>query len=420
MRGILGPLVYAILRALDRVLQLLVRPRADRVCFLSIPDHADNAFHTYRHLVVARSGLELVWLVGDLGLVERIEAEFARLTRDRPDHGHRVRVVARRSVRGYLTYLTCRYVFHSQGAYAFSRWGHRRHVVNLWHGMPIKAIGRLNRRTPSIKEAFGTVQVATSHAWRYLIATAFAADPADVLVTSLPRCDALQFVDARSTTREVVRAALDVPSDHRLVLWMPTWRVQDGRAFVHRGLDAISERRALAAGPRARSFLDDLPAWALPALEDACADHGCTLVIKLHPLDSLAGTQQGLDLPDARWLTSPTLADHEIHLYDLLAASDGLLSDLSSVVIDYLVTGRPIGLIGFVEEAYDRDLLFPVSLFRDSARFDDLSDPETVDAFFADVAAGKLLDPRTDELTRVLYETVGTRGAEQVVSHVGL
>lgn len=414
-----GPAVYALMRAVDRLLQLLVRPRADRVAFLSIPDHADNAFHTYRHLVTTRSGLEVVWLVGDTQVTQRIEAEFDRLTEGRPEHGLRLRVVPRRSLRGYLTYLTCMYVFHSQGAYAFSRWGHRRHVVNLWHGMPIKAIGRLNRRTPSIKEAFGTVQVATSHAWRYPIAAAFAADPDDVLVTSLPRCDALQFADARSSDPDAVRAALGVPADRRLVLWMPTWRVQDGRAFVHRGLDALAERRALASA-RGRSFLDDLPDWALHTLDDACARHGCTLVVKLHPLDSLNTAEVDLGLEHVRWLPSPALLDSGIHLYDLVAASDALLSDLSSVVIDYLVTGRPIGLLGFVEDDYDRDLLFPLSLFRESRRCDDLVDPAAADAFFADVAAGRCIDPRTDELTRVLYETVGTRGAERVVTHVGL
>ena len=419
MRGMVGPAVYAVLRAVDRLLQLLVRPRPDRVAFLSIPDHADNAFHTYRHLATTRSGLELVWLVGDTSMTDRIEAEFARLTVDRPGHGHRLRVVPRRSLRGYLTYLTCRFVFHSQGAYAFSRWAFRRQVVNLWHGMPIKAIGRLNRRTPSIKEAFGTVQVATSHAWRYPIAAAFAADPADVLVTSLPRCDALQFADARSSSVDQVRTTLDVPEHHRLVLWMPTWRVQDGRAFVHRGLDAIAERRALAS-TRARSFLDDLPDGTMEALEQACDRHGCTLVVKLHPLDSLNGADVDLGLTHVQWLTSPALVDHGIHLYDLVAASDALLSDLSSVVIDYLVTGGPIGLLGFVEADYDRDLLFPLSLFRESRRCDDLVDDDAVDAFFRDVAAGRRVDPRTDDLTRVLYETVGTHGAERVVSHVGL
>lgn len=414
VRGTVGSGVYAVLRGLDRALQVLVPPRRQQVGFLSIPDYTDNVYYAYRHAVRTRTGLELVWLVGDPSVAPRIEAEFADLTRDRPDHGHRLRIEQRRSLRGYLLYLRSRHSFHSHGAYAFSRWAFRRHVVSLWHGMPIKAIGRLNQVSASRKQPFGSLHVATSQAYRYIIACAFGVPADDVLVSGLPRCDALRFGDARATTPAEVRDRLDIPEDHRLILWMPTYRVQHDTPFVHTAT-RLDRRRG-----GDRSFLDDLPDGALAAFSDACAAHGCTLVIKPHPFDVV--NHHPVDVGDrhVRFLTSSAFLDTGIQLYDLLAATDGLVSDLSSVLIDYLVTDRPIGLIGFSAATYDRDLVLPMDLFLASDRFHSLSQPGQVDAFCRDVRAQRSFSMQTGEFTTLLQAELPEPSAETVLTAVGL
>ncbi len=414
VRGRVVAAAYVALRVIDRLLQVVVPPRDDRVCFLSIPDHTDNAYYAYRHLVKTRTGLEIVWLVGDLGVADQIHREFSALVATRPDHGHRLRVEPRHSLRGYLVHLRSRWTFHSHGAYAFSRWAFRRDVVNLWHGMPIKAIGRLNTVSASRKQGFGSLHVATSAPYRYVIACAFGVPASRVVVSGLPRCDALRFADARSHTRDEVRDRLEIPHGRRLVLWMPTYRVQEDAPFVH-AASRLERRRGAQ-----RSFLDDLPDWALPALADACAAHDCTLVIKPHPFDVVNHRPVDLGLDEVRFLTSPDFLATGLQLYDLLAATDGLVSDLSSVIIDYLVTGRPIGLIGFDPDTYDRDLVLPMELFSASRRLHALADPTDVDAFLRDVQEGRSFLDTTDELSALVHEDVDGPSAEHVLAEVGL
>lgn len=393
------PRTRPLLRVVDRVLQVLLRPRPGRMCYLSIPDHTDNAYYVYRHAVLTRSGLEHVWLVEDRAVAETITREFEALVADRPGHGHRLRIAKRWSPTGYLLYLTSRTVFHTHGAYAFSDVAWRgREIVAVWHGMPLKAIARLNRVTTNLHPTFASSSIASSTFWRYIIAGCFALDAYDVHLTGLPRNDALRFPEARDTDAATVRRRLDVPEGHRLLLWMPTYRTS----------------------PTPRSFVDDLPAWVLGALERACADHDVTVVVKLHPFDSLNDAGAPLaDHPHLRVMTAPAWQDSGIQLYDLVAASDGLLSDISSIIFDYLATTRPIGLLGFDRDTYDREELVPVELVRESERFRALDDESALVDFVRDVRDGLECPLAPGDVARALYEEPPGRSAELVLRAFG-
>lgn len=385
------------LRLLDRLLQRLVPVRARRVCYLSVPDYTDNAFYLYRRAVSTRTDLEHVWLVDDPGVRERIHREFDELVTGRDGHGHQVKVVRKLSLSGYLHYLTSRTVFHTHGAYMFSNRAHRRHVVALWHGMPIKAIGRLNRVSTNPKPTFATAAIATSQLYRYIMATSFGLDAHDVEVTGHPRCDAFHHPAARGTELAEIRRRVGVSEGQRLVLWLPTHR---------------------AGG---RSFVDDLPAWGVEALERACAESSCTLVVKLHPFDALNDSSDGLEgMQHMRLLRSDEWLREGIQLYDLIAASDGLLTDISSVLIDYIITGRPIGIFAFDEERYDREPVLPYELFFTSSRFDVLEAAKDVQRFFAAVRDGQEVHPPPSDVAAALHEHVDGPSAELVLARYGL
>lgn len=389
---------------LDRVLQSLVPPVRNRVCYRSLPDYTDNAYFVFRHALQTRNDLSHVWLVVDMTLAEAIRADFDRTTASAGTKGHSLIVVHRRSLRGYWLHLRSRWIFHTHGIYRMCTAALRgRVVVCLWHGMPIKCVGRLNRVTPNPYPTFGTLHLATSHFFRYVIAAAFAVPPWQVTLGALPRCDSLRRGRPPDADRARIGQRLRLPTDRRWIVWMPTYRTEE--KLTHR--------------PR-RSFIDDLPPGLLGALDAACAKHGCTVVVKLHPLDVLNDAESPIESPYVRWIKAADWARERIQLYDLIAASDALLSDISSVLIDYIPTGRPIGLFALDRDAYPRELVFPLDNLRRSRRIDDLSSVDAVMAFVQKAEAGVESSMQGNDFAQVLHEDFPESGSEHILHTAGL
>ena len=363
MIGVVG---RQLLRGLHRVLTLLVPTVPDRICYLSSPDYGDNAYYQFRHLLTSATPREHVWLVNDAASLKKVLQDFPAAARQR---GHTLYCVRKGTLRGYLFFLRARWVFYSHGLYGFARSSHRRTVVCLWHGMPIKNIGALQGEVPARFLPFGDVHVASSAFFRYVIACAFRVPPGRVHVTGLPRCDVLMMPNLAEFSRQDVRARLGLPSAQKLVLWLPTFRQ--------------SQREAAVGSSRARSFLDDVPAQLLRDLGAAAAAHNCRVVIKLHPKDSL--NQRGSQAPETGIdvLGQQQWSALGLPLYDVLAAADGLISDVSSVLVDFLPMGRPIGLLGYDAATYNRQLSFPIEWLLAEPHVHALEASDDRAAFFA-------------------------------------
>lgn len=404
-------LVIALLAPVHHVLQHLVPTRSNQIAWRSTPDYGDNAFHLYRHLLLTRPGLDHCWLVDDTAVRDRVLDDLGAWA-EATQVDNTVRVVAAQSMRGYWTFLRSRHVFHTQGVFRWVRSAVRRDVVSLWHGMPIKAIEALYpgaRPDP----AFGTLHLAMSEPYRQVVADAFRVQPRQVLLAQLPRCDVLNAPSPLAVDRERIKRALGVPAGKRLVLWMPTFRTPEDFHIRPPGIAGF------------RTFLDDLPAGLWEAIDESAGRADCHVVLKLHRGDPLASTgfdprEWGLEhvryVPKSGW--SQLQADLHVDLYDVLAVTDGLISDISSVMIDWLLTTKPLGMVGFDASTYVRKVLIDVGRLRDSARVHDLSDPTGIEDFFARLAAGR--DACSDpELNDWLCRSDLGPGGEAILSAIG-
>ena len=298
----------------------------------------------YQHVLENRCGLEHIWLVENVELAEHIAAKH--MESDRGRARSKVSVYRKKSVRGYLAYLTCFCTFHTHGAYTFSRWVHKRHVVSLWHGMPIKCIGKLDASAPNGRPVFGTLHIATSTFFRYINSSAFDVPLDKVHVCGMPRCKALKKGFISDKQRTDIRDMLQI-SGSKIVLWMPTFRVL-AKSRVNVGFK--------------RSFLDDVNESLLKEIDMIAEEYDCVVIVKLHPFDPLNYEEIGLGFKCIKLIKSEEWTKFRIQLYELVACSDALMSDISSILVDYLVTGRPMATLGFDEETYSRDLTFPIEM----------------------------------------------------------
>ena len=221
--------------------------------------------------------------------------------------------VRKNSPVGLWCFLTARYVFFSHPC--FTRSFPRNVVsVNVWHGMPVKKIGWLLDGDCGIE---CTLTPVTSPFWGEIMQRAMTPG-GELPPIGLPRNDRL-FSD-----RAAVMEKLGLPADRKLLTWLPTYRKSV------RGLPR--EDGKTAGNPFEMPDVD--PA----ALNAWLAERNALLVAKPHPMAAQTqGEWSHLRIVDDAWLRARKLS-----LYELLGASDCLISDISSVVIDYLLLDRPV------------------------------------------------------------------------------
>jgi CDP-glycerol glycerophosphotransferase (TagB/SpsB family) len=288
-----------------------------RCVFTSFPDFSDNAYALYAYMQAnAPASWTFVWLVEDRGRAEKKRSGDVRA------FAHRVRIVPKRSLWGIWNYLRAGYVFFTHGLYNGVSISGNHIVVNLWHGMPLKSICHLdpNCMRPVPRSTFC---IATSPVFADIIARAFGVSSDRVLLTGLPRNDALL-----EASGSLMLNGVDlVEAYERIIMWMPTYR--------------SSCRGEVRTDGEPSDFIPCVTHDDLRRLNDLFQRHHCYGIVKLHPMDT------HFSLPLSRYSNLAVLgaADFDaqgLSLYRVLARTDVLITDYSSVFIDYLLLDRPM------------------------------------------------------------------------------
>ena len=189
--------------------------------------------------------------------------------------------------------------------------------LQTWHGTPLKRIhwdvlwappGRLERLQRDVER------------WDCLLSPNAASTPflrrafryeGEILESGYPRNDVLSAPD-RDAVRARVRRELGIPDGATAVLYTPTWR--DDQVFTEGG-------REFALGLDVEAFADALG-----------SDH--VLLLRLHYM--LTGRLGAVEHPAVRDVS------HHADVAELYLAADAMVTDYSSTMFDFAVTGKPM------------------------------------------------------------------------------
>ncbi|WP_158835371.1 CDP-glycerol glycerophosphotransferase family protein [Streptomyces sp. NRRL S-350] len=272
------------------------------------------------HAELARRGapLEHLWVVDDAQA-----AVPAGITPVRPW-----------SPEWYRALATCRYLVGNTHFPDFLERRPGQVVVQTWHGSLLKRIAH-DVESPWLADHgyLAALDRETPH-WSLLLSPSPFATPilrrafryrGEVLESGYPRNDVLARPDGR--TAAAVRRRLGVPDGRRIVLYAPTWREDqqrgDGDGFrLDLRLDLDHARRLLGG------------------------DHVLLVRPHTHVREPLPGAGDGFlydcgDYPDPQ---------------ELLLVADVLVTDYSSIMFDFAITGRPMYFFTYDLEHY-RDSL---------------------------------------------------------------
>ncbi len=313
--------VTTILRVLRVTLGVLSRviPQSRSVVLSVFPATEGNGLEVARALLERYAG-RVVWLA-EAG---PLPAEVRTLASDG------MVLVPKASARGVLAYLRAQAVFFTHGLYGSPRPCRRKPIVNLWHGdgpkdvRPDNGVGGLISSTYFV----GSTRLFSDHQ-----AEGFGVPAERLLLTGNPRTDQLW----RSVDHERL-SELGITGD--FVVWMPTFR----------RTKAVGAMRQLSE----TSDSEDGGPADLDVLLDGLRQRGLQLVIKPHPMDAQLRLWGG-----AVTITDEDLVRVGVSLYSVLGCSRGLVTDYSSVWVDYLLLDRPLAFLVPDRDSYSRALVPP-------------------------------------------------------------
>lgn len=173
----------------------------------------------------------------------------------------------------------------------------------------------------------------------------------------------------------------------KTVIWMPTFRKSEVLISAENEIELPFQLPALESEAE------------LKALDVHLRECGIFLIIKKHPLQSGWSLDEGA-YTNIRYVTEEMLQKSGIQLYELVGLMDGLISDYSSIAVDYMLLDRPLGYVLTDLESYRNTRGF---VFENPEAYmpgEKIYNLEDLKDYFSYIAVGE--DPFKEERRRLL------------------
>ncbi len=226
--------------------------------------------------------------------------------------------------------LTSKFIFFTHGTF-MRKSSSKQTVVNLWHGVGHKKICTY-LGLPGVP---ADITVATSDLTKSIFSKAFGVPEETVIISGYPRNDIL--IRAKSEKNRI-KTKIDpkLNSFSKLLIWLPTFRQYKNESSNQHGIEVGNP-----------FYIENFNVMYFNQLLKA---ENALCIIKPHPMAPQYNTAYGCDhllFIDDGWVSK-----HDITLYDLIGCTDMLISDVSSVIVDYLLIDQPIICVSTDLEEY--------------------------------------------------------------------
>jgi len=302
-------------------------------------NYSDNAKYLFDYVNKKLPKIHAIWITKNIDIKRKVIEDGNECLLFNESEGRKAR-------------LNAGYVFFTNGIIDFGPYDLCQGAVKiaLWHGMPLKklwyATNNLEKRKNnifrfiqySILKIYNHAQrdftIATSETTKKLLIECFEVKPETVFITGQPRNEILFNASAAERMKQI----LNHQSDEKFVLYMPTWR--------EKGLNDAFLDSIITELYSDNFFLKELESKRIK------------LYIKPHPRISLKSKSSG----NVIILESMSNIDSQ----ELIASADMIITDYSSVFMDFALLERPLHFFIPDIEEYKKDrlgLFFNISEF---------------------------------------------------------
>ena len=311
MENVVRNYIYRILCLIFSLINQIV-PKSNIVIFNSFPAFSDNSWELYCYMHKYRKDIfkkyKIFWGINTADVIPKYADQVG------------INILKKKTIKGIWMFLRAKYIVTTHGYFGGVKSGRGQIQINLWHGCGYKDITNHDRTF------IGDYTIATSEFYSHIQARVFDLPLNKVLVTGLPRNDLL--FNKIYCLRTI---GIEKEKYKKILIWMPTYRKA---AFGHSGIDGSTNSFGLS------SLTDN----DFILLNNALYKENYLLIIKTHPMDTFK-YEDNKALSNIVSITTDELLDKGVRLYSLFSETDALLSDYSSVIVDYLLLDKPIAMV---------------------------------------------------------------------------
>lgn len=277
------------------------------------------------------------------------------------------------------------------------------HFIKVWHGCGFKDVDsrKKARKRKEDTDDFEKILLVSDFFKHYMAPKWFW--PQDkVVAKGFPRFDWL--LQKTEVAKEFCSSIKSCQSD-KVVVWMPTFRNHINGVY--------NDNDDIKQFPIVNSCSD----WR--AFDKCCKENGVVVLVKLHPM------QKSYDIPwselsNIHQLTNEMLDVANTTLYSFLSVTDGLISDYSSVTVDYMIVDKPIAFTLDDFHLYDKGRGFIIDNPLDYMPGHHLYSMEDMRNFIVDVSLGRDI---YKEKRAALYDTLLYRSdnyCKEIINELGI
>lgn len=265
---------------------------------------------------------------------QAVKDKVRRLIDSCRDLAATVEIVRTYSYKYYKLLASCKYIFSDNTLVPVFIKKEGQIYINTWHGTPLKTLGRNDRVHAAL---LGNIQKNFVIADYLLCPNMFTfyclnkdymlenLSQATVLVNGYPRNTV--FFDQKK--REIIREKYEFGSK-KVYAYLPTWR----------SINSMPDDQGKKA-----SFSEVTDYWLRQIDERLCDDE--VMIVKAHVCE-----ENSFHFNQYRHIH---LFSDEEETYEFLTACDCLITDYSSVMFDYAISGRKVVLFAYDEKQYSKE-----------------------------------------------------------------
>lgn len=290
-------------------------PKRRQLLVHALPDVEDQSVAILRWAGKQLPNLRIILVV--TGSPRAARATLRSLIGGTAEH---LTIYRKHDPRAIYSFWRSQFVIFTHGIYGSWPPPPSQSVVNVWHGMPIKRIWKGTKGDPAPRCSW---LISTSSKYSEVLAEASDIPASQIPPLGLPRNDLL-FSRSEAAVAFGKAARADVG---RVLLFLPTYRHSRIGPIARDGRESAT---ALA--------MDD---EEIARLQGMLATTRTRMLVKPHPLSVHYGREAKLS-PNLWIISDAWLHRQCVTLYEALGQMDALVTDISSVYIDFLALQRPV------------------------------------------------------------------------------
>ena len=347
-RGLLGTVLFFIVTPFYKVSSTILgkllkgsKVNDKYIIFTSNPDFSDNAkaLYLYYKEQYKGKGYKFIWFVSRDGNIKKLTdgAKFEDTIFVKFNSYHHTG----NNLKAMYYIAKSKLIFFTH-AFSFGSLKKKQEqlVINLWHGCGYK---NTQKKDKTYIERYpfdyalvpGKVFIDTKTDF-------WGCKSSQIWDIGYPRYD--DMLMDNSKTEEYVNS---IKNGNKLIVWMPTFRKTRDGYYPEESINEEFDMPLLSSKEE------------LVNLNKVCSENNVVLMVKRHPMQ-LKYACEGMDLSNIIFVANDDFCKAKVNLYSFLRYTDGLITDYSSIAIDYLLIDKPIAfsLDDFEKYASTRGFVF--------------------------------------------------------------